>query len=158
MPPGKIALASLGLVLLVRPQGTGSEPVVPEDLAKLAWIAGAWELEEGETTTVEHWLPLAGSTMMGVSHTYDAETTRFFEFLRITTQHGKIAYVAQPGGGKPVPFLAVDVGDGSVVFENPQHDHPQRIRYERTEAGITATISMIDGTRAKAFAYRRREK
>lgn len=158
MPLCKIALASLGLVLLVHPQEAGSKPIVPEDLGKFAWIAGEWELKEGEKTTVEHWLPLAGTTMMGVSHTYDAKTTHFFEFLRITAQHGKIAYVAQPGGAQPVPFLAVKVTDSEAVFENPKHDHPQRIRYEKTEKGITATISLLDGSKATEFVYARRGK
>lgn len=152
----KMALASLGLVLLVHPQEAESKPIVPGDLTKLAWIAGEWELVDGERTTVEHWLPLAGSTMMGVSHTYDAKETHFFEFLRITSQHGKIAYVAQPGGGEPVPFLAVEVADGKAVFENQKHDHPQRIRYERTEKGITATISLLDGSKATEYAYKKR--
>ena len=82
--------------------------------------------------------------MMGVSHAYDAKTTLFFEFPRITFQHGKIAYVAQPGGGKPTPFFAVKLDEKEAVFENEKHDHPQRIRYERTEGGVTATISLMD--------------
>lgn len=158
MPLWKITLASLGLVLLVHPQEAEPKPIVPEDLAKLAWIAGEWELKDGEKTTLEVWQPLAGSTMMGTSHTYDAKETHFFEFLRITSQHGKIAYVAQPGGGKPVPFLAVKIAEGEAVFENPKHDHPQRIRYVKTEKGITATISLLDGSKATEYAYERRGK
>ena len=116
------------------------------DLAKVSWLAGTWELKDGEKTTEEHWLPLAGTTMMGVSHTYGAKTTLFFEFLWITFQHGKIAYVAQPGGVKPTPFFAVKLGEKEAVFENEKHDHPQRIRYECTEGGVTATISLMDGS------------
>jgi hypothetical protein len=93
--------------------------------------------------------------MLGVSHTYDAKETRSFEFLRITAMDGTIAYVAQPGGGKPVPFLAAKVSDTEAVFENPKHDHPQRIRYAKTEKGITATIERMDGSKATAFAYRK---
>lgn len=154
----KLGLASLLALLALTPQDTESNPLVQADLAKLSWLAGTWELKAGEKTTEEHWLPLAGSTMIGVSHTYDAKTTHFFEFLRITFQNGKIAYVAQPGGGKPVPFFAVKLDGEEAVFENEKHDHPQRIRYERTEAGVTATVSLLDGSKATTYAYRRRAK
>ena len=40
-----------------------------------------------------------------------------------------------------------------AVFENPKHDHPKRIRYERTEKGMTATISLLDGTKAQSFVF-----
>lgn len=135
-------------------------PVAPRkweasDLAKLSWIAGTWQMKEGETTTEEHWLPLAGNTLMGLSHTFDAKQTKFFEFLRITSKSDSIAYVAQPGGGKAVPFMAVSISDKEVVFENPKHDHPQRIRYELTKEGMTATISLLDGTRAASFPFKK---
>jgi hypothetical protein len=153
----KLVLAALITVSFVPPQGTETKKAERADLEQLSWLAGTWEMTKGNQTTIEQWLPLAGSTMMGLSHTYDDSKTHFFEFLRITLQHGRIAYVAQPGGSQPVPFLAVKLADGQAVFENPEHDHPQRIRYERTEKGVTARISMLDGSRAASFAFRRRE-
>ena len=95
---------------------------------------------------------MQGTTLIGTSHTYDGERTHFFEFLRITAMHGQIAYLASPGGPQPTAFLLSKLEDGLVEFENEEHDHPQRIRYERTEAGITATV---DGSRAQVFAFSR---
>ena len=155
MLPTRLALAAV-IPLLAVPQGAQPQEASRAELAKLSWLAGTWELRDGERTTQEHWLPLAGSTMMGLSHTHDETRTQAFEFLRITLQHGRIAYVAQPGGSQPVPFLAVRIDDHGAVFENPRHDHPQRIRYERSEAGMTATISLLDGSRATSFVFRRR--
>lgn len=43
-----------------------------------------------------------------------------------------------------------------MVFENDKHDHPQRIRYEKTAAGMTATISQLDGSKAARFVFRRK--
>ena len=48
------------------------------------------------------------------------------------------------------------VTEEEAVFENPEHDHPQRIHYVRTDEGITATISQMDGSRATEFAFERR--
>ncbi|MFN0008544.1 MAG: DUF6265 family protein [Planctomycetota bacterium] len=154
----KLATAFIALIVLGSPQEAETKPVTSEDASKLAWIVGTWEFAEGEKTTVEQWMPHAGTTFMGMSHTYSAKRTHFFEFLRIATHGGKIAYIAQPGGDPPVLFRAVKLTEEEAVFENPENDHPQRIRYVKTEKGITATISLMDGSKAKDFVFERRGK
>jgi hypothetical protein len=128
--------------------------VDPALLKKLAWLSGTWVFESGGKVTEEHWRPLQGTTILGSSHTYDAEKTHFFEHLRITAMRGTIAYLAMPGGKPPTMFLLSKLDDSCMEFENEKHDHPQRIRYERTKDGITATISQLDGSRAQSFAFR----
>ena len=125
------------------------------ELAKLAWISGTWVLQKGGKTTEEHWRPLQGTTLLGSSHTFDDTKTHFFEHLRITLMRGQIAYIAMPGGAAPTVFRLSKLEDGVVEFENAKHDHPQRIRYEKTDGGITATISQLDGSRASAFVFRK---
>ena len=156
MTSWKLAAAFLALIVLGSPQEPELEPVTSEDAPKLAWIVGTWERTDGDKTTVEHWLPHAGTTMMGVSHTYDSKRTYFFEFMRIATHGGRIAYIVQPGGDSPVLFRAVKVTDVEAVFVNREHDHPQRIRYVKTEDGMTATISLMDGSQATEFVFERR--
>jgi hypothetical protein len=128
----------------------------PADLKKMEWLCGTWVLEQDGKTTEEHWRPLQGTTILGSSHTFDAEKTHFFEHLRITAMRGSIAYLAMPGGKPPVAFPLVTLEDGVLVFENPKHDHPQRIRYERTKDGVTATISLLDGTKAQSFVFKKK--
>ena len=125
----------------------------PAEMKKLAWLSGTWVMEKDGVTTEEHWRPLQGSTLLGSSHSFTAEKTVFFEHLRISAGRGTIAYVAMPGGKQPVVFPLAKIEDGVVVFENGKHDHPQRIRYERTEKGVTATISLLDGSRAESFVF-----
>ena len=125
----------------------------PADLKKLEWLSGTWAMEKDGTTTEEHWRPLQGTTLMGTSHTFDAKSSKFFEFLRITAMRGTIAYIASPQGMKPTVFPLAKLEDGVVVFENPQHDYPQRIRYEKTDKGVTATISLLDGGKAESFVF-----
>jgi hypothetical protein len=158
--PHLLLFAGICLLPLV-PQDPQPRPpaaaakVEPSQLERLAWLTGTWVLREGDTVTEEHWRPLQGTTLLGTSHTYDPQRTRFFEFLRITAMHGKLAYIAMPGGAQPTVFPLTKLEDGLVEFENGKHDHPQRIRYEKTAAGITATISMLDSTRAKSFVFTR---
>lgn len=139
------------------PTGETGELVVgkmdPALLQQLTWVCGTWVTKKGKTTTEEHWRPLQGTTILGTSHTFDDEKSSFFEFLRIGHRAGSISYVAMPGGAPPTLFRLVKVEDGLMVFENAEHDHPQRIRYERTKDGMTATISQLDGSRATAFVF-----
>lgn len=125
----------------------------PEAMAKLAWISGTWVMKQGESVTEEHWRPLQGSTLLGSSHTFGGERTMAFEFLRIGEVRGQIGYVAMPGGKAPTTFLLETLADGVAEFVNGEHDYPQRIRYERTEKGLTATISRLDGTKVLSFVF-----
>lgn len=146
-PPKKEPTAAVGLV------PPAPSPAVLADLQKLAWISGTWVMEKDGVTTEEHWRPLQGSTLIGTSHSFDAKQSTFFEFLRIAPVRDKLAYIASPGGSRPTVFSLAKMEDGVVVFENEKHDHPQRIRYERTEKGMTATISMLDGSKAESFVF-----
>lgn len=154
-----------GLVLLPGgpqdPQKQAPAPAEPKkldaaELKNLAWLSGTWVLKNGGKTTEEHWRPLQGTTLLGSSHTYDDKRTQFVEHLRITAMRGTIAYIAMPDGADhPTVFPVTKIETGCVEFENPQHDHPQRIRYEKTADGVTATISQLDGSRAQSFVFKK---
>lgn len=135
------------------------KPVAPSaheravlQLQQLAWLAGTWTLQDGATTTEEHWRPLQGTSMLGTSHTFDART-RFFEFLRLAVDRDRVVYTAMPRGNTPTQFVLTKLAEGEVEFENAAHDHPQRIRYQKTAAGVTATIGQLDGSRAAKFEF-----
>ena len=114
----------------------------PTDLDRLAWLAGCWAVEGSETGSVEHWLSPAGGTMLGMVRTVKGGQTVGFEFLQIRTNpHGKVIYIAKPSGQAEATFEASSVEDDSVVFENPEHDFPQRIVYRLVSEGrLTARV------------------
>ena len=62
-----------------------------------------------------------------------------------------------PGGAPSTLCRLVKAEDGLMVFENEKHDHSQRIRYERAKDGMTVTISQLDGSRATAFEFKRKD-
>ncbi len=129
----------------------------PALLKRMEWICGTWVLQDGKKTTEEHWRPLQGTMILGSSHTYDETRTHFFEHLRIAAMRGTIAYLALPGGAGGTAFVLTRLEDGLMVFENEKHDHPQRIRYEKTKEGVTATICQLDGSRAQTFVFKRKD-
>ena len=108
---------------------------------KLSWISGNWTGNMGRAVMEEIWLPAAGGAMLGVSRVVAGPRMVAFEFLRIVQKDGEVYYVAQPGGRPATEFKLTSVTATKAVFENPAHDHPKIITYEKdAEGNLTATI------------------
>jgi hypothetical protein len=123
-----------------------SHPARASDVTALAWMAGCWAPEKGDAGSVEHWLPPAGGTMLGVSRTVKNGRTVEFEFMQLRVNaEGKLVFIAMPSGQKEATFVASHVSKDSVTFENPQHDFPQKVSY-RLESS-DRLIGRIEGTR-----------
>lgn len=116
------------------------------DVTALAWLAGCWAPETGEAGSLEHWLPPAGGTMLGVSRTIKNGRTVEHEFMQLRVNaDGKLVFIALPSGQKEATFVASSVNEDSVTFENPQHDFPQKVSYRLESAD--RLIGRIEGNR-----------
>ena len=74
--------------------------------------------------------------MLGMNRTVRDGNTVFFEYLRIVEEEdGWAGLIASPSGQETARFKMVDQGAHHVVFENPDHDFPQRISYRLMENG-----------------------
>ena len=123
-------------------------PVMSADHADLSKLAGCWKSESGEPGSVEQWLPLAGGSLLGVSRTVKQGKTVAHEFMDIRAlPDGTLAFHAQPSGQRPETFPLLRLTDTEVVFENLQHDFPQRIVYA-VEGGGTRLNARIEGLRS----------
>ena len=126
-------------------------------LAALAFIAGAWQGKAGGATFEEHWIPASGGAMLAVSRTVAGGKMVAFEFLRIVERADGIFYVAQPNGSMPTEFKLTSLDGEKAVFENPAHDFPKAISYEKKKDGsLLATISG-DG-KSEAFPFQPMKK
>lgn len=106
------------------------------DLSSLAWMAGCWSLDGEQPGSIEQWTMPAGGSMLGVNRTVRDGKTAFFEFLRIVEEEdGWSGLIASPAGQETARFRMIDLGTQQVVFENPDHDFPQRIMYRLTADG-----------------------
>jgi hypothetical protein len=146
-----ITMAALLSVLAVASQA------VPR-AADLGWLAGCWELTRGSRHVVEQWTAPGGGTLMGMARTVADGTTTEWEFLLIRERPGGLDYVAKPSGQPEAVFSAVTVTKDAVMFENAQHDFPQRIAYRlQPDGGVTATTegTMNGQTRTISFPYAR---
>jgi Domain of unknown function (DUF6265) len=92
-------------------------------------MAGTWTGVQEKVEMEEHWLPPKGNTMLGLHRDVASGKTVMFEFLRIEWTPEGITYWASPRGRAATPFRLKEARDKYVVFENPEHDFPQRIIY-----------------------------
>ena len=100
------------------------------DLSALKWMAGCWAQDGRDSGSVEQWMTPAGGSMFGMSRIVRDGKTVAFEYLRIVKQEdGGIALIASPSGQETARFRLARISESEVIFENPEHDFPQRIIY-----------------------------
>ncbi|MEO1309451.1 MAG: DUF6265 family protein [Pseudomonadota bacterium] len=134
-----------GLFLTVN---AAAEEAAPD----LGWLSGHWRAEREGRVSEEIWTDAEGGLMLAVNRSVRDGRARGFEFLRIQL-FGEPALYAQPGGGPATRFALVEAGAGYVVFENPDHDFPQRVLYRREGNRLTATASDLEGGNPQVFRW-----
>lgn len=98
-----------------------------------------------------------GGSMVGISRTVRSGSMTAYELIVITEDGARLAYQAHPSGQASTTFFSHVVAYDSVLFENPEHDFPQRIGYRLEGDRLTAWIEGTrDGrTRRGEFPYHR---
>jgi hypothetical protein len=128
-------------------------------IESLRWLTGCWEMNSRGRVVSENWMKPAGKTMMGTSRTVMEGKTLEYEFVRLVQEgDGSINYIAKPSDQEEASFKLVSLEGKKVVFENLQHDFPQRVIYFLHTAD--SLIARIEGTlngneRGRDFPYRR---
>jgi len=153
--------ALLGATLVVPATSGGA---LNDDAALLdafAWLEGEWTRESRRGTVTEEWKRVSDVTMEGTATVTSDGVTRVTEYLRIEVFGDEVFYTAKPGENPlPTPFKLIESDGDRFLFENEDHDFPQRIIYTRDgEGGMTARIEgSVDGEqRGIDFQFRRRE-
>lgn len=144
------------LLLLVSALGWSSPEAEPQ--GPVDWLTGCWEYQKGDRLVEEHWMPARGGVMLELGRTTRGDSLLDYEFVILRLTAGSLAYEAHPAGQPPDSFPAKVVTDSSVVFENPAHDFPQRVGYNRR--GADSLLGWIEGdvggkARRVEFPYRR---
>ena len=90
----------------------------------------------------------AGGTMLGMSRTVRQGVTVEHEFMLVRSlEDGTLAFIAYPSGQATATFPLLSLSETEVIFENLQHDFPQRLAYRlASQASLVARIEgMSDG-------------
>ena len=146
------------LVILIAVAFHGAVAAQRAGIHRVAWLQGCWAVVSPELTIEEHWMAPRGTSMVGVGRTVRGDTLVEYELVLVREQGDQLAYEAHPAGQPAAVFLSREVSDSSVLFENLQHDFPQRIGYSRS--GADSLLAWIEGTqkgqvRRIEFPYRR---
>ena len=121
-------------------------------------IANVRRPASGPTTVEEQWMAPRGGSVLGMGRTVRAGRTADYELVLISEMNGRLAYKAHPAGQPSATFVSTMASDTSIVFENPEHDFPQRVGYRRDGAdGLQAWIEgQANGKpRRVDFSYQR---
>ena len=108
------------------------------EVDRLAWLEGRWAGEKDGVRSEERWTGLLGGALLGVHADVKGGRLVSWEFLRIERGTDGVSYYASPRSSPPTPFKLVEVSDRRAVFENKEHDFPQRILYWRDGESLCA--------------------
>jgi hypothetical protein len=125
---------------------------------RVGWLQGCWRLTRAESTIEEQWMAPRGGTILGMGRSVRGGKTSEYELVLVREQDGRLAYEAHPSGQPSATFLSITASESTVVFENAQHDFPQRVGYRRDGAdGLHAWIEgQVNGqSRRIEFPYQR---
>ncbi|MCH9651557.1 MAG: SMP-30/gluconolactonase/LRE family protein [Deltaproteobacteria bacterium] len=135
----------------------GAEAPAPKaaSIESVAWMAGSWG-EDGKV--IEYWMPPVGGLMVGVNRPLEKGGEKsaepFFEFLRMEERDDGVFLVAAPRGRGETAFRLTDWSETSAVFENPQHDFPQRISYRLEDSALVADVQAKKNGEWSGFSLR----
>ena len=125
------------------------------------WLVGTWENKTAKGSTYETWTKSAQGELLGKSYMLKAADTVVFETIRLEAENGKLLYiptVKNQNNALPVRFVSVKITPTTLVFENVNHDFPQKITYNQiTTDSLVAEISGLkNGTpRSVTFPMKR---
>lgn len=150
----RVATGTLLSLLWARP--TAAQ--VPTTLGHAAWLAGCWVATRGSATIEEQWMAPAGGAMLGMGRTIREGRLDDYELMLIRALNGRVDYEAHPMMQPTAVFTATVVSDTLLQFENPRHDFPRLIAYERRgRDSLVARIAAgpAPGDKQVLFPYRR---
>jgi uncharacterized protein YciI len=115
------------------------------------FLAGTWKMENKEI--YEHWDKLNSQQLKGFSYQFDNGQISVTEYLEIAQKGNDVVYTASvinQNLGKGIDFKLIQT-DSTFVFENPSHDFPQKISYQKlSDKEIFVQVS--DGNQ-REFSY-----
>jgi len=119
----------LGVVVLLMAM-KGEDSMEP-----FKWLLGDWQSERKSGVMTESWARVNDSSFEGKSYMTSREgTQKVLEEMQLVYRKKAYHFIsAVPGQNKelPVSFAINDFSYNHFLAENPAHDFPQRIKYER---------------------------
>lgn len=144
-----VILAALTFTISCKKEETKPEIEIKQypKLENAKWFLGNWENVTKESVSREIWTQKNDSTLVGESFTTVEKDTVFYEKMDLVQRNDSlicIISVRDQNKEKPVSFYMTKSTDSQIVFENPKHDFPNKIEYNKV--GNDSIFAKICGT------------
>jgi len=117
----------------------------PNNISKAKWLIGTWENQTPRGSIFETWKKVTDTRYEAKSYVVREKDTMIFETITLKVVGSEIHYiptVKNQNEGLPVIFKAKAFTEDEMIFENPEHDFPQMIAYNRISSdSLVAKIS-----------------
>jgi hypothetical protein len=141
------AVAALAAALAT----SSAQPSIEE----LQWMAGDRVHIGAASETREVWTGPDAGALLGMGMTTGPDGEGSWEQMRIAPlADGRLAFTAMPEGQAETVFPLKSYENRRAVFENPDHDFPQRVIYwDKGEGVVGARIEGEIGGRQRAMEW-----
>ncbi|MBC7749096.1 MAG: hypothetical protein H7Z76_11080 [Methylotenera sp.] len=123
---------SLGCLILALASCKEDKSRTYEKINAANWLLGNWESKSVEGNLTESWKKANDSTFQATSYFIKEKDTLHFETIILEQKGEKVTYYATVQGqneDKPIAFKLKTAAEKELLFENLQHDYPQKINY-----------------------------
>jgi hypothetical protein len=103
------------------------------EFKRLHGLTGLWKMDTQRGTLYEEWNIINDNQLAGRSYKIRNNDTLVLENVVISLQGNTIFYapvVHNQNNEQPVPFKLISCTNNRYVFENKEHDYPQRVIYD----------------------------
>jgi hypothetical protein len=132
------------LLMVFSTPARGQECGVPEVWGQFNFLKGTWKVEN--SNLMEKWEISGEDVYVAKAYSITGKDTILNETIQLIFDRENIWYKVQVSGqnkGKTVPFRLTQCQGNVFVFENPDHDFPQKIGYRRI--GNDKLLAWIEG-------------
>lgn len=124
-----------------------STPEAPT-VAALGWLEGRWLGSDGQSRWESVYSSAEGGQILSASKELRGEQVVMIDFEHFYVREGAVRLTPFPFGRRSVEFTLteLDLDARRVVFENLEHDFPQRFEYHRSgEKALRITLTGEQG-------------
>lgn len=134
-----------------------------EDFSRLYPLEGIWTAPFKEGQLVEKWEKKFDKLLQGETFYLQGDKEHSQEKINLSLRNGRIYYTPRVPGqnnDEPVSFTLIEIDNRKFIFENKDHDFPQRITYEiKTVNELIATVEgeTDEGFKKIEYKFKRKE-
>ncbi len=102
-------------------------------IKQMEWVIGKWENISRDRNLYEIWTKTNDTIYSGRSFMIANNDTIFSERISLELKNNELFYipaVSAQNNGQPIPFKFTSSENTEIIFENREHDFPQRIIYK----------------------------